>query len=169
MAKPVFQLVRKHGVIASQNTHLGRSIYSIPFPIKIREVCPLNVLKSKFVAEIKPSVPSQLVAIDSTLAYVGGKSIPSSKVEFKENFNLPPLLEAIDASLAYVGGKSIIQSKLEAKTKTLAPQLESVSATLAYVGGKSYFYSKLNVVAHKQKPEIIELNTLKSTHKVKDK
>lgn len=37
MAKPVFQLVRKHGAIASQNKHLKRSVYSGMFPNVVTE------------------------------------------------------------------------------------------------------------------------------------
>lgn len=167
MAKPIFQLVRKHGAIASQDIHLGRSLYSLPFPIKAKDTLIINTKKSSYQNSIKPNIPMFMDSLGVFIPFTMSNSTVSSKKEFNENYSLPLQLTSIGTNIPFTMSVSTISSKLEATVSEIKPYLSSVSIGIPFTMSSSTITSHLSVITHKQKIEMVELNTAKSSYEVK--
>lgn len=158
-------LMNREGVIASQNRHLNRSLYSIPYPVKAIDTATLNTSKSSLEAVLNEGLPIQLLAVDTAIPAEVVSNVVT-KVVYRENFALPVILSAVNTDTP-LSVKTTVATKLEADVIDSNIYVTTVASTIPSGVMYSTVSSQLSIITHAQQSDIVSVNTSQSILEVK--
>ena len=165
MKTPV--LMNREAVIASQNRHLDRSIYSIPYPLQITENVYLTVRNSSFDASVKESIPPTLLSVRTNVANAPKTTLFASEQVYFEKYDIKPTLLAVATQVASPPRTTVFSTKLEAKVNELTPVLHAVATQVASPPKTTLLATYLSTIQHNQLEITVKITPKNSTYEVR--